>query len=69
MQLIISQDVPFITADAKLRAKSSAMLRCQVIHSDLDLNCIVATMQFVNLGWMTADKVGSSSRSSLTFVL
>lgn len=61
MQLIISQEVPFVTADTKLRAKSSSLLRCQVVHSDLDLNCIVATMQFLNLGWTSADKVGSLS--------
>jgi hypothetical protein len=58
MQLIISQEIPFITGDADLRKKSSGMLRCQVIHSDSDLNCVLATIRFVSLGLLTADKVG-----------
>jgi len=61
MQLIISQEIPFVTGDADLRKKSSGMLRCQVIHSDSDLNCILASIRFVSLGWLTADKVGAAS--------
>jgi hypothetical protein len=61
MQLIISQEIPFITGDADLRKKSSGMLPCKVIHSDSDLNCILWTIRFVSQGWMTADKVGQLS--------
>jgi hypothetical protein len=57
MQLILSQEVPFITCDLDLRRKSSPLLQCQVIHSDPDLNCVLASMRFTNLGWLTADKV------------
>jgi hypothetical protein len=59
MQLIISQEVPFITCDIDLRKKSSPLLQCKVIHSDSDLNCVISAMRFANLGWLTADKVGS----------
>jgi hypothetical protein len=61
MQLIISQEIPFITDDVDLQKKSSGLLRCQVIHSDADLNCILWTIKFVSQGWMTADKVGQVS--------
>jgi len=59
MQLILSQELPFITCDLDLRKKSSSLLQCQVIHSDPDLNCVVASMRIANLGWLTADKVQS----------
>jgi len=59
MQLIISQEVPFITCDLDLRRKSSPLLQCQVIHSDPDVNSVIAAMRFANLGWLTADKVHS----------
>jgi hypothetical protein len=59
MQLILSREVPFITWDLDLRRKTSPLLQCQVIHSDPDLNCIIASMRFTNLGWLTADKVHS----------
>lgn len=58
MQLIISQELPFITSDLDLKKKLSPLLRCQVIHADLDLNCILGAMQTTNLGWLTGDRVG-----------
>jgi hypothetical protein len=61
MQLIMSQEIPFITSDADLRKKSSSLLCCHVINSDADLNCILATIRLVGLGWLTADKVGAAS--------
>lgn len=56
MQLIISPDVPFITSDRDLVKKSSSMVRCQVIATELDVNCIVWAMRLVNSGMTTADK-------------
>jgi hypothetical protein len=63
MQLIISQELPFITSDLDLKKKLSPLLRCQVIHADLDLNCILGAMQITNLGWLTGDRVGCESPS------
>ena len=60
MQLIIAQEIPFITSDKDLRRKTSPMLRCQVIQTDPDVNCIIGTMFFANRGWLTADRVGMS---------
>jgi hypothetical protein len=60
MQLIFAQEIPFITADIDLRRKSSPMLRCQIIHTDPDVNCIIGAIALVNRGWLTADKVGMS---------
>jgi hypothetical protein len=57
MQLIISRDVPFITSDRDLVTKTSALIRCQVIAADLDLDCIVGAMRLVNSGMTTADKL------------
>jgi hypothetical protein len=57
MQLIISPDVPFITSDRDLVNKVSPKMPCQVIHTDLDLNCILGAMYLVNSGMMTADKL------------
>lgn len=61
MQLVMSQEIPFVTSDIDLQKKSSSLLRCHVIHSDADLNCIMATVRFLDLGWVTADKVGIAS--------
>jgi hypothetical protein len=56
MQLIISQDIPFITSDNDLVKKASPLMHCQVIPTDLDLNCIMFAMHLVNSGKLTADK-------------
>lgn len=61
MQLIMSQETPFITNDADLLRKSSSLLNCRVVHSDSDLDCILASIGFLNRGWMTGDKVGAAS--------
>jgi hypothetical protein len=58
LQLIVSQEITLITCDKDLQRKVSPLLQCHVIHTDLDANCILAAMRFVNLGWVTADKVG-----------
>src|SRR6266513_2702769 len=58
MQLIISQELPFITSDVDLKTKLSPLLQCHVVHADLDLNCILGAMQIANLGWVTGDRVG-----------
>jgi hypothetical protein len=56
MQLIISQEVPFITCDRDLAKKLSPKMRCQLICADPDLKSIIAAMRLVNSGMMTADK-------------
>jgi hypothetical protein len=58
MQLIISQELPFITSDVDLKTKLSPLLQCRVIHADLDLKRILSAMQITNLGWLTGDRVG-----------
>ena len=57
MQLIISPDVPFICSDRDLVRKASPLMRCQVIYTDLDVNCIIGAMRLVNSGLTTADKL------------
>jgi hypothetical protein len=57
MQPITSRDVPFITSDRDLGKKAPALMPCQVIYTDLDLNCIIGAMRLVNSGLMTADKL------------
>jgi hypothetical protein len=57
MQLILSQEVPFLTSDIDLRKKLSPHMNCQVIHCDCETGCIVAAMHLVNMNLMTADKV------------
>jgi hypothetical protein len=56
MQLAISQEVPFITADRDLAKKLPQAARCHVIHADLEPKVIVMTMWIVNNDMMTADK-------------
>jgi hypothetical protein len=58
MQLIISQELLFITSDLDLKKKLSPLLQCHVVHADLDLKCILGAMQITNLGWVTGDRVG-----------
>jgi hypothetical protein len=57
MQLIISPEAPFITSDRDLVRKASPVMRCQVIYTDLDPNCIIGAMRLVNCGALTADKI------------
>ena len=64
MQLIISQEIPFITSDIDLQKKALLHLRCQVIHVVLDVYCIISAMRFANLGWLTADRVGKSGETN-----
>jgi hypothetical protein len=57
MQLIFSQEVPFITNDSNLRSKLSPLMCCHVIHCDADLNCILGAMHLTNRNLTTADKL------------
>jgi hypothetical protein len=65
MQLILSQEVPFLTSDIDLRKKLSAHMNCQVIHCDCEAGCIVAAMRLVNMNLMTADKVAQALSSDV----
>ena len=56
MQLILSQEVPFITSDHDLTTKLPTGTNCQVIYSELKLELIVTAMRLVNGGMLTADK-------------
>jgi hypothetical protein len=66
MQLIISADVPFITSDRDLTKKASALMRCQVICTDLDLDRIVETMGIANSGLMTGGTLRLTNSGLMT---
>jgi hypothetical protein len=57
MQLIFSQQVPFITNDSDLSKKLSPLMNCQVIHCDSEPNCVVSAMRLVNMNLTTGEKM------------
>jgi hypothetical protein len=58
MQLIISQEVPFITFDWDLMKKLPPNVSCQVVPCSRDAKpeLVVAAMRLVNAGMFTADR-------------
>jgi hypothetical protein len=56
MQLVISRDLPFVTADRDLQKKLPAALGCQVFYCDLDVGCILGTISILKRDALTADK-------------
>ncbi len=56
MQLLFSQDVPFITCDQDLTRKLPPRMPCKVYPTGQTLDCVLWTISIINADRLTADK-------------